>query len=100
VVEIAGVLGAGDLENEHVRVRNRGGAVTLEGWTLSDAAGHRFTFPRLVLFSGGEVSIYSKAGYNTPTKIYWGRTDPAWEHGELIVLKNQEDAVIDTYIVP
>jgi len=99
-VEIAGVIGAGDLEVEQVRVRNSGGMAILEGWTLSSATGGQFVFPRLTLFSGGEVTIYSRSGQNTPTHIYWGREEPAWTPGEMIVLEDQDGAVIDTYLVP
>lgn len=100
LVEIGGVLGAGDLEMEVVRVRNRGGVASLEGWTLSNAAGNRFTFPRLVLFPGGEVVVHSGPGPSTPTHLYWGRAEAAWKSGELIVLRDREGAVVDTYIVP
>lgn len=100
VIEIAAVLGAGDLENEIVRVRNRGGAVSLENWTLADARGNIFTFPRLVLFPGGEVTIHTKSGTSTPTDLYWRRIAPAWESGGLITLRDREGVVVDTYIVP
>jgi len=100
LVEIAGALGVWDVEAEVVRVRNRGGAVSLEGWTLSDAAGNRFTFPRLILFTGGEVAVHSGTGQSSPTHLYWGRTAPAWESGEMVMLRDQVEEVVDTYIVP
>jgi len=100
VIEIAGVLGAGDLGRERVRVRNRGGMASLEGWTLSDATGNRYVFPRLVLFQGAEIFIHSAAGQSLPTELYWGRDQPAWDAGELIVLRDSADEVVDTYIVP
>jgi hypothetical protein len=100
LVEIAGVLGAGDLARESVRIRNRGGAVSLEGWTLSDAGGDRFLFPRLVLFPGGEVTLHSGPGVSTPTDIFWNRAAPAWQSGELLTLRDAEGAVVDTYVVP
>ena len=100
VIEIAGVLGTGSVQAETVRVRNRGGVASMEGWTLSDAAGNRFTFPRLVLFPGGEVAIHSGSGLSTPTHLYWGRAEPAWDSGELITLRDRDGAAVDTYIVP
>ncbi|MGQ9466878.1 MAG: LysM peptidoglycan-binding domain-containing protein [Anaerolineae bacterium] len=99
-VEIAGVLGAGDLARESVRIRNRGGTASLEGWTLSDAGGDRFSFPRLILFPGGEITLHSGPGISTPTDLYWNRAAPAWQSGELLTLRDAEGAVVDTYVVP
>ncbi len=99
-VEIAGVLGAGDPARETVRLRNRGGAVSLEGWTLSDAGGDRYTFPRLILFPGAEVTLHTGPGISGPTDLYWNRTTPAWQSGELLTLRDTEGAVKDTYVVP
>jgi LysM repeat protein len=100
VVEIAGVLGAGSLETEVVRVRNTGGAASLANWTLTDASGTAFVFPRLVLFPGGQVAVYSHTGQSSPTALYWGRSEPAWNSGQLVVLRNDEGEAVDTYIVP
>ncbi len=99
-VEIAGVLGAGDLARETVRLRNRGGVVSLEGWTLSDVGGDRYTFPRLVLFPGEEVTLHSGPGISTPTDLYWNRAAPAWQSGELLTLRDAEGSIVDTYVVP
>ncbi len=99
-VEIAGVLGAGDLVRESVRLRNRGGAISLEGWTLSDASGDRYTFPRLVLFPGQEITLHSGPGTSIPTDLYWNRAAPAWQSGELLTLRDAEGRLIDTYVVP
>lgn len=99
-VEIAGVLGAGDLARERVRLRNRGGTLSLEGWTLSDAGGDRYTFPRLILFPGGEVVLHSGPGVTTPTDLYWNRAAPAWQSGELLTLRDAAGAAVDTYVVP
>jgi hypothetical protein len=98
--EIAGVLGAGNLDSETVRVRNRGGPASLEGWTLSDSAGNEFVFPRLVLFPGAELTIHTVGGMSTPTHLYWGRGEPVWDAGELIVLRDAVGETADTYIVP
>ena len=99
-VEIARVLGAGDLLRESVRLRNRGDVVSLEGWTLSDASGDRYIFPRLVLFPGGEITLHSGPGISTPTDLYWNRAVPAWQSGELLTLRDAAGSVVDTYVVP
>jgi hypothetical protein len=100
LVEIAQVLGAGDLNAERVVVRNRGGPATLEGWTLADAEGNAFVFPALTLFPQGEARVYSRDGTNTPRDLYWGRLAPAWNGGELLTLSDAQGEPVDTYIVP
>jgi LysM repeat protein len=100
VVEIGQVLGAGNLPAEVVIVRNRGGLANLEGWMLSDAEGNAFTFPSLILFDGAEVRVHSEAGTSAPTDLYWGRTAPAWNSGELLTLRDAAGNVVNTYIVP
>jgi LysM repeat protein len=100
VVEVTQVLGAGRLAAEVVIVHNRGGLTSLAKWTLSDAEGNVFIFPSLSLFIDGEVRVHSAVGQNTPTDLYWGRTAPAWQSGELITLKDAEGNRVDTYIVP
>ena len=100
LVEISQALGSGDLAAEVVIVRNRGGAASLEGWTLSDAEGNTFTFPALTLFTDAQVRVHSAAGSHTPSDLYWGRTEAAWAGGELITLRDAAGSVVDTYIVP
>ena len=100
LVEIGQVLGSGDLTAEVVLVRNRGGATSLEGWTLSDAEGNIFTFPAITLFADASVRVHSAAGNSTPNDLYWGRVAPAWNGGGLITLRDAAGNVVDTYIVP
>jgi len=100
LVEIGQVLGSGDLAAEVVVVRNRGGAVSLEGWTLADAQGNIFTFPSFIVFTDAQVRVHSTAGSSTPRDLYWGRANPAWNGGELITLRDAAGDVVDTYIVP
>ncbi len=100
VVEIGVVLGSGNLPAEVAIVRNRGGLANLEAWTLSDAEGNTFAFPSLILFDEAEVRVHSAAGMSTPTDLYWGRTAPAWNSGELITLRDAAGNVVNTYIVP
>lgn len=100
LVEIGQVLGSGDLAAEVVVVRNRGGVVSLEAWTLSDAEGNTFVFPAIVLFTDAAVRVHSATGNTTPADLYWGRTAPAWNGGELITLRDSAGNVVDTYIVP
>jgi LysM repeat protein len=100
LIEIGQVLGSGNLAAEVVVVRNRGGAITLEGWTLSGAEDNIFTFPAITLFTDAHVRLHSAAGSSTPDDLYWGRVTPAWSGGALITLRDAAGNVVDTYIVP
>ena len=100
LVEIAGTEGVSDLEAEALLLRNEGGTVSLEGWRLSGTGGADFDFPALTLFPGGEVWVVSKAGEDTPRRLFWSRTEPAWSRGELITLRDGDGNIVDTFIVP
>lgn len=100
LVEIAQVAGAGELASEVAVVRNLGGAVDLEKWTLSDAEDNTFVFPMITLFADAQMRIHSTPGRSTPSDLYWGRDTTAWDSGELITLSDSAGNVVDTYIVP
>jgi LysM repeat protein len=100
LIEIGQVLGPGDLAAEVVVVRNLGGSVSLERWTLSDTESNVFTFPMITIFADAQIRIYTKPGRSTPSDLYWGRETPAWDSGELITLRDEAGSVVDTYIVP
>jgi len=100
LIEINEIEGAGDLEAEMVVLSNQGDMVSLEAWTLSSPANDRFVLPALTLFPQGEVRVHSMEGDDTPRDLYWGRTESAWQEGELVTLRDADGNVVDTYIVP
>jgi LysM repeat protein len=99
LVEISEAVGVGNLDAEAVVLRNEGGIVNLEGWTLSSGTAEAFVLPALTLFTGGGVSVHSAQGDDTPRDLYWGRTEPAWQAGKLIALRDAEGNVVDTYVI-
>jgi murein DD-endopeptidase MepM/ murein hydrolase activator NlpD len=100
LVEIVDVAGASNLVEEVVVIRNRGGATSLEGWTLSDGQGASFLFPAVIIYTDAEVRLHSRSGTHGPSDLYWGLVEPAWNGGELLTLRDDQDNVVDTYIVP
>ena len=100
LVEFETVLNVGDPASERVILENRGGTVSLEGWTLSGTSGETFVFPALTLFPEAAVQVHSASGSNTPYALYWDRDEPAWETGELVTLRDTDGNVVDTYIIP
>jgi hypothetical protein len=70
-----------ELEFESVLIQNVGTtAPNMGGWTLSDREGNVFTFPELVLEPGAKVRVWTQAGENVPTDLYWGRSEPVWNN--------------------
>jgi len=104
LIEIKSVVGATDPRLEYVLLRRLGeGDLNLAGWTLSNEQGDVFTFPAqpaLVLYTGGAVQIFTRDGADTPTEMYWNRTDPAWQPGEWATLKDAQGNVRARYQVP
>jgi LysM repeat protein len=100
VIEIAQVLGSSILGEETVVIRNRGGVARLERWSLAGGQGGAYTFPDVTVYQDSEVRLHSRSGTSSPTDLYWGRVEPAWQAGELITLRDASGEVVDTYIVP
>jgi LysM repeat protein len=100
VIEITRALDPANLEAETIVLQNSGGAVSLEGWKLSTAADDTFVFPALTLFSGAVVRVHSAEGDDSPRDLYWDRTEPAWEGGKLVTLRDAGGIVVDTHLVP
>ena len=95
------VRGAGDLEIEEAVIRNRGAtSVDLAGWSLSDGAGHEFTFGSQRLFAGAELRVATREGTNLPTQLFWGLAAPVWHPGVRVTLKTPDDVSQFTFTVP
>ncbi len=105
VIEISQVIGAGDINNEVVMLKRLGdGDLSLTGWTLKSSSGMVYSFPvfpqQVVLFKGGAIQVYSRAGVDTATELYWNRTDPAWKPGDLLTLSDTQNRIQATFKVP
>ncbi|KAA3645041.1 MAG: lamin tail domain-containing protein [Chloroflexi bacterium] len=100
-LEIASVVGAGDLENEHVLIRHIGDQeLSLENWQLQDSQGNSFLFPALTMINGGAVTVFTQPGATTVVELYWGLDVPIWEEGEQASLLDPDGTVQATFTVP
>jgi LysM repeat protein len=103
-VIIDSVIGAGDLDTEHVLLKHRGeGELALVGWRLEDDKGNVFIFPQfpqLTLFPGGAVNIDTRSGVNSVVELYWGLSQPVWTSGTTVVLRDAQNNVRANYVVP
>jgi hypothetical protein len=100
-VDIAAVIGAGDLGSERVQLRGLGdGTLSLTDWQLRDEDGNVYTFPQITLFGSGAVEIYSTTGVDTVVALYWNSGEAIWESGEAVTLLDDSGVLQATYNVP
>lgn len=99
-VVIRGAYQLGSLETEFVYLENLGGVAAMDGWTLDDGQGNRFSFPTFTLYNGGGVNIYTRSGTDSVINLYWGLDRPLWEPGKVISLRDDSGRVHATFRVP
>jgi hypothetical protein len=81
VVYIVYDLPPDDLSTEYVRLQSYAPAfVDMTGWNLADQDGNFFTFPSFALNAGAFVRVWTKAGANSATDLYWGLSAPVWNN--------------------
>ncbi|KQX53128.1 MULTISPECIES: lamin tail domain-containing protein [unclassified Streptomyces] len=69
------------LNSEYVQIRNTtGAAVNLRGWTVTDAANHKYTFGNYVLGKGKIVTVRTGRGTNTAANVYQNRGAYVWNN--------------------
>lgn len=101
-VYIADVFAPGDLAHEGVLIRRTGGQgeLSLEGWVLQEGGGQQYVFPRLVLFPGGAVSLFTQAGVDTVVELHWGATEALFESGETLTLFDADGQPVSQFRIP
>ena len=98
---IDNIYGVGKIESEVVVIINQSsGAINLSGWKLDDGHGTSYSFPDLTLHQGGQVQLFSSAGTNTVTKLFWNRNQAVWKTGESATLRSPDGVVFACYVVP
>jgi len=104
VVEIDSVIGPGDLETEKVLLKHIGeGEFSLAGWQLSKHNGESYTFPHapeLVLYTNGAVYLNTKSGADSVVDLYWGKEQPVWNSGDVVILLDPDGKTFDRYTIP
>lgn len=100
-LQVVDVIGAGDVKNEVVQLKNTSeGEFSLAGWKLEDGQGHRYSFPNFTLGKGGVVRIYTRAGLDSATELFWGLAEPAWQKGKTITIFDAKGSLRASFIVP
>jgi phosphatidylserine/phosphatidylglycerophosphate/cardiolipin synthase-like enzyme len=79
-----------DLEGEYVTIVATLTAKHMAGWTLRDKTGHVFTFPEFTLGPLQSIKVWTKAGTDTETDLYWGSATPIWNNaGDCAYLRDE-----------
>jgi LysM repeat protein len=99
-VEITEVIGAGEVDQEQVVLKNIGGRADMQGWTLADADGNTYSFLNVSLWPGGSVTVHTRIGQDDPpTDFFWNKLVSVWSPGETVTLKDADGNVVATYTV-
>ncbi|WP_424016902.1 lamin tail domain-containing protein [Halorientalis pallida] len=86
-----------NLNDEFVRFENRGETdLDLSGWTVSDAADHRFRFPDgTTVDPGARLTLRTGSGTDSATTLYWGQGSPVWNNdGDTVTVRAENGTVM------
>jgi Lamin Tail Domain len=98
-VRIGSVLFPGQHQRESVVIANDSNVdVVLTGWVLASSRNISYTFGNVTLFRSNFISLHTVSGTDVPTDLFWDRSEPAWQIGDVLTLSNQGQ-VITTYTV-
>ena len=89
------------LNAEWVRLTNNtGSAIQLKGWTVTDAASHRYTFSTYSLGAGKRVYVHTGKGTNgkpDSQHVYQNSGNYIWNNsGDTATLRNSSGKTIDS----
>ncbi|MFI9748025.1 MULTISPECIES: lamin tail domain-containing protein [unclassified Streptomyces] len=86
------------LNAEYVQIRNTtGAAVNLRGWTVTDAANHKYTFGSFTLGKGKIVTVRTGRGTNTSANVYQNRGWYVWNNDkDTATLRKSNGTRVDT----
>lgn len=88
-----------NLNGEWVKIVNTTNVpVDMNGFTISDRAGHVYKFGEFILSCGSSIMVYTGSGTDTPTSLYWGAKTPIWNNrGDEACLKDANGELADLY---
>lgn len=82
-----------NLNDEYIILQNTGETtLELSGLTITDAAGHTYTFPDgFTLKPTSKATVLTGSGRNTNSNPYWGAESAAWNNGgDTIIVRDDE----------
>lgn len=71
-----------NLNDEYIEFRNKCTYdMDMTGWTVTDKAGHGYTFPGFMAKSKETFKLHSGSGTNSESDLYWGSSTAIWNNG-------------------
>jgi micrococcal nuclease len=86
-----------NLDDEYVVLRNAGdGALNLSGRTVTDGAGHQYTFPEGTTLGATEtLTLHTGNGTDGDGHYYWDAGSPVWNNGgDTVTVRNASGEVV------
>ncbi|MEU6102748.1 lamin tail domain-containing protein [Streptomyces flaveolus] len=85
------------LNREWVEITNNSRrSINLDGWTLRDEDGHRYTFDDYRLDGRSTVRVHTGRGRDTDTDVYQDRRNYVWDNrSDTATLRNDNGRFID-----
>jgi micrococcal nuclease len=92
-----------NLNDEYVTFKNScSKSIDMTGWTVKDEANHIYTFPDFSLAGGATVTLYTGAGKDTTTELYWDSSgyqcNAIWNNdGDTLYLRDTSGNLVISY---
>ena len=72
--------------------------IDMAGFTLNDDSDHLYTFGDFILPAGHTVTVFSGAGVDDSTSLYWTSSSPIWNNdSDTAYLKDADGEFMDEY---
>lgn len=88
-----------DADGEAVFIQNLSQSpIDMTGWTLTDIAGHLYTFPAFILQPGATVTIHICSGTDAADILFWNSCSAIWNNeGDTAYLHDAAGRLISQY---
>jgi competence protein ComEC len=86
-----------NLADEYIVLTNNGSqAISMGGWTVSDAAGRSYSIPDgFTLDPGASVMIHTGSGSDSETDLCWGSGTPIWNNdGDTVIVRASDGTIV------
>lgn len=85
-----------NLNDEFIIIENQGqGPIDLNGWTVSDAANHRYLFANFTLMPNAQAALRTGLGVPSERELFWASRTPVWNNkGDVIFIRDRQGHLV------